>query len=135
MNRDKTRRDGEGLRTGALTDIFARSAVWVFANHHNSRLDNPFLMSLSVCIRGFHRLVFISVYQCSSVDAIVFVSRQTECYIYPRHAGVNSGICTVVKLGRWLLLTALLLMATTSRTQKTPRTTAAPIRTNLSSEG
>jgi len=52
----------------------------------------------------------------------------------------------VLKLSRWLLLTAFLgcglrlepagiLMATTSRTQKTSRTSAAPTRTNLSSEG
>jgi beta-N-acetylhexosaminidase len=41
----------------------------------------------------------------------------------------------VVKLSRWLLLIALLLMATTGRTQKTPRTPAAPTRMNLSSEG
>ena len=40
----------------------------------------------------------------------------------------------MVKLSRWLLLLAFLLMATTGRTQKTPRTPSAPNRTKLSSE-
>jgi beta-glucosidase-like glycosyl hydrolase/CubicO group peptidase (beta-lactamase class C family) len=40
----------------------------------------------------------------------------------------------VVKLSRWLLLLAFLLMATTGRTQKTPRTPPAPNRTKLSPE-
>ena len=38
------------------------------------------------------------------------------------------------RLSRWLLLLVTLLMATTGRTQKTPRTNAAPTRANLSSE-
>ena len=40
----------------------------------------------------------------------------------------------MVKLSRWLLLLAFLLMATTGRTQKTPRTPPAPNRTKLSPE-
>ncbi|MBZ5699418.1 MAG: serine hydrolase [Acidobacteriia bacterium] len=39
-----------------------------------------------------------------------------------------------MKLSRWLLLLAFLLMATTGRTQKTPRTPPAPNRTKLSPE-
>jgi len=41
----------------------------------------------------------------------------------------------VLHLSRWLLLFAFLLMATTGRTQKTPRTRVAPSRTELSAEG
>src|SRR5467141_1475064 len=91
-------------------------------------------------------LSFISVYSCSSVVTIVFVSGPGECYIYSRHAGVNSGIYAMRRLTRWLLLLALLacglylepagiLMATTARTQKTPRTIAAPAGAKLSPEG
>src|SRR6202140_1270482 len=38
-------------------------------------------------------------------------------------------------LSRWLLLLAFLLMATTGRTQKSPRAQAAPKPAGLSSEG
>jgi beta-N-acetylhexosaminidase len=40
----------------------------------------------------------------------------------------------VLNLSRWLLLLALLSMATTGRTQKTPRTSSAPSPTRLSAE-
>jgi beta-N-acetylhexosaminidase len=66
---------------------------------------------------------------------MAFVSNQGVCYINPRHAGVESASCRVLNLRRWLLLLALLLMATSGRSQKTPRASAAPNRTKLSAEG
>jgi beta-N-acetylhexosaminidase len=66
---------------------------------------------------------------------MAFVSNQAVCYIQPRHAGVESASCRVLNLRRWLLLLALLLMATSSRSQKAPRASAAPNRTKLSAEG
>jgi hypothetical protein len=88
---------------------------------------------------------FISVYLCSSVDAIVIVSAGTGCYICLRDAGVNSGIYAMRILSRWLLVLILagcglhfgpagFLMATTSRTQKTPRAPAASSAKKLSPE-
>ena len=73
----------------------------------------------------------ISVYLCSSLVAMVFVTERRECYIYLRHAGVNSGIYAMRKLSRWLLL-LILFMATTGRTQKSPRAPAAPTPAKLS---
>ncbi len=74
---------------------------------------------------------------------MVFVRELGECYIYLRHAGVNSGIramrygCGLPlepagKMSRWLLLLTVLLMATTGHTQKSPRAPAAPSPGKLS---
>jgi beta-N-acetylhexosaminidase len=52
-----------------------------------------------------------------------------------RHAGDHTGIRAMRTLSRWLLLLALLLMATTGRTQKSPRAPDAPKPAELSSEG
>ncbi len=69
MNTDKTRKDGEGFRTRTLADLFARFTVRVIPSH-NSRVDNPFLMSLSVfiCVHpwlpsALSSSVFICVHQ------------------------------------------------------------------------
>ena len=61
-----------------------------------------------------------------------FVTARRECYIYPQDAGVNSGIYAMRKLSRWLLPLVLLLMATTGRTQKSPRAAVAPTPMKLS---
>ena len=52
-----------------------------------------------------------------------------------RHAGDHIGIRAMRTLSRWLLLLALFLMATTGRTQKSPRAPDAPKPAELSSEG
>jgi beta-glucosidase-like glycosyl hydrolase/CubicO group peptidase (beta-lactamase class C family) len=52
-----------------------------------------------------------------------------------RHAGDHTGIRAMRIGNRWLLLLALLLMATTGRTQKSPRAPDAPKSAELSSEG
>src|ERR1700693_5676836 len=50
------------------------------------------------------------------------------------HAGEKNGIRAMRKLSRWLLLLALFSMATTSHTQKSPRSTDAPKPAGLSPE-
>jgi beta-glucosidase-like glycosyl hydrolase/CubicO group peptidase (beta-lactamase class C family) len=50
------------------------------------------------------------------------------------HAGEQNGIRAMRKLSRWLLLLALFSMATTSHTQKSPRTSDAPKPAGLSPE-
>src|ERR1039458_6178779 len=49
INTDRKKTDKKGTRTANLTNPFAHFAGWDIANH-NSREDNPFLLSLSVFI-------------------------------------------------------------------------------------
>ena len=64
------------------------------------------------------------------------MSQQAVCYIQPRDAGVNlSGLARFVMASRWLsLLTALLLMANTGRTEKLPRPKVTRSSTRLSAD-
>src|SRR6266699_2874549 len=132
------------MRKGQVTEKH-RGSCAVISSSIRSRCSLSSTISAREKYSSLVHQPFISVYLCPSVDATAFVSSLTECYIYPRHAGVNSGIYAMRRLSRWLLLLVLLgcglylepagiLMATTARTQKTPRTPAAPTRTKLSSD-
>ena len=76
---------------------------------------------------------------------MAFVSGRRECYIYPRDAGVNSGIYAMQnrcglrleparKLNRSILLLATVLMAITSYSQQSSRNPSVANPAKLSPE-
>src|SRR5882762_8179292 len=93
MNTDKERANNRKTKTAGHSDFCERLFLSLI-------LDGNF------CRPRVGFASFISVYLCSSVVAMAFVSNPAECYIYPRHAGVNSGIYAMRRLSRWLLLLA-----------------------------
>jgi hypothetical protein len=84
MNTDKNNTDKRGFRQTGLAFTFAHFVLCAMAKHHSrlkySDLLNLLFLSVFIRVHPWFQSP-ISVYLCSSVDAIVFVSERRECYI------------------------------------------------------